>query len=178
METNETIAQKAARALEDNPIPRCGGGAPTKQDLDFFYKQGYGQCYKDIMEAPEKLDDTQRLRGAIVGLSLQVEAMSADMRAEHTKAIETSNELHSYKDQTPITDGWLWDNGFSESGWVKVGDNLIRCYETGRARWFASVSNDERNFYEEFGRLKTIGQLKMFLALCGIFDNQLKDFVK
>ena len=87
-------------------------------------------------------------------------------------------ELAGFKDSTPITDGWLWNNGFSETGWVKVGDNLIRCYETGRARWFASVSNDERNFYEEFGRLKTIGQLKMFLALCGIFDNQLNDFVK
>jgi len=87
-------------------------------------------------------------------------------------------ELAEFKDTTPITDGWLRDNGFSEAGWMKVGDNVIRCYETGRARWFASVDNDERNFHEAFGRLKTLGQLKMFLALCGMLDDKLKDFVK
>lgn len=92
------------------------------------------------------------------------------------KIAEWLQELAAFKDETPITEKWLQDNGISASGWMKIGDNVIRWYETGRARWCASVDNDDRYFHEKFRYIKSLGQLRMFLTLCGLgdFAKQLK----
>lgn len=114
---------------------------------------------KESSEDIQKLDaENKKLKEELS----RCRAANADYLTAKTEA--------AYKDKTLITEEWLQDNGFSASGWMKIGDNVIRCYETGRARWFVSVDNDDRNFHEEFGRVKSLGQLRMFLTLCGLGD--------
>lgn len=91
---------------------------------------------------------------------------------EHAQLAAWLTKLQGYEDTMPITEKWLQSNGFNENGFTKIGDNVIRCYETGYTRWFVSVDNDNRNFHEKFSRIKTLGQLRMFITLCD-FDNKL-----
>jgi len=116
------------------------------------------------------------LKEAIVHAKEVAASKCDECGKEHAQLAEWLQELVAFKDETPITEEWLQANGFSEGGWMKIGDNIIRCYETGRARWFACIDNDDRNFHDKFGRVKTVGQLRMFLTLCGLgdFAKQLK----
>ena len=120
-----------------------------------------------------EITEVEALQMAIDNFQQQAPRNCGVMYEPYMAVVKWLQELQGFNDEKPINTMWLQANGFNESGFVKIGDSLIRCYATGRNRYFASVDNDERNFHEQFGRIKTIGQFKMFLTLCGV-----QDFVK
>lgn len=140
--------------------------------IDYCYYNST-ECTVDYYLSEPEVSETDAISAVIQHCKTQAPRNCGVMYEQYTAVAEWLTELQGFKDEKPINTMWLQANGFNESGFVKIGDSLIRCYATGRNRYFASVDNDERNFHEQFGRIKTIGQFKMFLTLCGV-----QDFVK
>lgn len=96
---------------------------------------------------------------------------------EHQQLAEWLTELQGYKDETPITKKLLIDNGFYENG--------QRLYKTNGKPFFYGievhhVENEvHKSYHFYFSRqyypmyeatFKTLGQLRMFLTICGLGD--------
>lgn len=164
-----------------------GSSRPCNQQEIYYYASKFREILGEIDTAKLKYieycwyncsecfdyyeeDKPMTLNEAIIHAKEVADSKCDECGKEHEQLATWLQKLADYEDETLITEKWLQANGFSESGWMKIGDNIIRCYETGHARWFTSVCNDDRNFHEEFGRVKTLGQLRMFLTLCGLGD--------
>lgn len=98
---------------------------------------------------------------------------SSSNRKKAALNAEWLQELLSYKDEDPITTEWLkkyFKFYQSEDGdvWVQkeiLKKHCIYIYEMAEYRWQVHVETDEKR--EEFD-LQTLGQLRMFLTLCGV----------
>lgn len=104
---------------------------------------------------------------------------SSSNRKKAALNAEWLQELLSYKDETLITTEWLqkYFKSYSENeeGWIQVKETLkkhcIYIYEIAEYRWQVHVETNERR--EEFD-LQTLGQLRMFLTLCGVPNEFIK----
>ncbi|MBQ3690875.1 MAG: hypothetical protein II937_13590 [Bacteroidales bacterium] len=101
---------------------------------------------------------------------------------EHEQLAEWLTELQGYKDKTPITKKWLYKNfpncsNYRHFYYDYEDDSSVKIDETIGEIRFVEVDNkiDGINYHHECV-IKTVGQLRMFLTLCGLgdFAKQLK----
>lgn len=98
---------------------------------------------------------------------------SSSNRKKAALNAEWLQELLSYKDETLITTEWLkkyftfYSSEDDGDVWIQkeILKKCIYIYEMAEYRWQVHVETDEKR--EEFD-LQTLGQLRMFLTLCGV----------
>lgn len=121
----------------------------------------------------------------LVDSRIKIKRLATELKADHQKAIDTANELAAYKDKTYITAEWLVKNGFE----FKIGDKddpdyYLYCDDVVEIT--AILRNEEAGIWEiciqfldhgdtEVLNICTVGQLRMFLAICGL-DNIVEQF--
>lgn len=189
MTLEQAIAHKAANAI-DNHTPQCGDGGWTKHDLDFLYRQGYNQCLQDIMSVSDaEMAEVQNLKRNIADLERKNEALAADAKAEHLQSIKTSNKLAAYEDKTYISEDFLVRNGFEKRIITNgkptlpppsylycddVEEISAQCIDAEMGVWRVYVGFLESGNGDTLD-ICTVGQLCMFLAICGL-DDIIKQF--
>ena len=95
---------------------------------------------------------------------------------EHQQLAEWLQKLADYEDETPITKKWLYHNfplcsNYCHFYYDYEDDYSIKINETIGEIRFVEVENkiDGKDYHHECV-IKTIGQLRMFLTLCGLGD--------
>lgn len=127
------------------------------------------------------ITETEALQMAIDHFQQQAPRNCGVMYEQYTAVAEWLQELAAFKDETPITEKWLYHNFPLCANYCHFfnGDDFyLKINRTIGEIHFVEVENkiDGKDYHHECV-IKTIGQFKMFLTLCGQgdFANQLKN---
>lgn len=145
--------------------------------IDFCYYNST-ECTTDYYLSEPEVSETDAIQAAIQHCKTQAPRNCGVMYEQYTAVAEWLQELAAFKDETPITVNWLLANNFFGNG--------MYCYTRHLDDITIEITTtiDEFVFVEIFGDginrncdIRTVGQLRMFLTLCGSGDfvKQLKN---
>lgn len=126
---------------------------------------------QDYYEDEPEVSETDAIQAAIQHCKTQAPRNCGVMYEQYTAVAEWLTELAAFKDETPITVNWLLANNFFGNG--------MYCYTRHLDDITIEITTtiDEFVFVEIFGDgissncdIRTVGQLRMFLTLCGLGD--------
>lgn len=110
----------------------------------------------------------------------KITRLETELKADHQQAIDTANELAAYKDKTYISEDFLARNEFEKREYDYLYcDDVVeisaQCTDTEMGVWRVSIRFLDHYENTESLNICTIGQFRMFLAICGL-DNLVNEF--
>ena len=132
------------------------------------------ECGKEHQQLAEWLH-------VLVDSRINIKRLGTELRAKHLKAIHTANELAAYNDKTPITRDYLKSvcNNLKTNDYIELSFGE---YDEDDFYILVQYINDVHEMCTEYDPVMqwkcpvhTVGQLRMFLAICGL-GNIVKQF--
>lgn len=129
---------------------------------------------QDYYEDEPEVSETDAIQAAIQHFKTQAPRNCGVMYEQYTAVAEWLQELAAFKDETPITPMILKKIGFEE----KILFNRIPYFtykeltvsqdELSTKKWIIEINTPELEL--NIVKIQTLGQLRMFLTLCGLGD--------
>lgn len=121
------------------------------------------------------ITETEALQIAIDHFQQQAPRNCGVMYEPYMAVVKWLQELSAFKDETPITDKFLTRQFVdTRAGWRCNCDDTKILIQKSADTYHVLIF--KREYEENKAYIKTLGELRMFLTLCGLVDfaNQLK----
>lgn len=151
--------------------------------IDFCYYNST-ECTTDYYLSEEQVSETDAIQSVIQHCKTQAPRNCGVMYEPYMSVVKWLQELQGYKDETPITNEFLETNGFKRENIINPyhkGEISIQKMCGGIGNWtWECVYFKGKSWTSDLVDtvfIKTLGELRMFLTLCGLgdFANQLKN---
>lgn len=139
--------------------------------IDFCYYNST-ECTTDYYLSEAQVSETDAIQSAIQHCKTQAPRNCGVMYEQYTAIAEWLTKLASYKDKTYISEDFLARNGFEKREYDylycdDVEEISAQCTDTEAGTWHVYV-NWLDSYNPQSLDIYTLGQLRMFLSICGL----------